>query len=294
MIICGLTLWPAFVGVICAFGPDASSIVHDSVWWAILFAITCSGLPGTSTTKPSHHVEAATTGQARMICENYQQANIAPQDTPLSGIVASTTPRQTLELLEWLCFLACVGLYLTFGVLFAYALQDSFVFSFGGSTLPAAAWYWLSAAPALLAILLSEIWQNRVELYEVGDSDNATTREILGNYKIHTAVSSALFSATSIAALPATTLRLEQASVLAVPYYKVNTPTAIHVWSKILAHQWHRRRYRVLIKPQSAKIYILIVRFIVGIARIAVFAFGSISMGDIIFMPVPRTSLCSF
>lgn len=284
---CSLTLWPAFVGVICAFGPDASSIVHDSVWWGALFAMTCSGLPGTSATKPSHHIEAATIGQARLICENHQLAKSCSPEAPQSGPAASTTPRQTIGLLEWFCFLACLGLYLTFSVLFAYALQDSFVFSFGGSTLPAAAWYWLSAAPALLAIMLSEIWQNRVELYEKGERDNSI--ELAGNdCKTNTAISSALLSTASVSALPATTLTLEPASVLAVPYHKADAPTAIRVWSRILMHQWYGRSYRLLIKPHSMSYYFLLVRLIVGIARIAVFAFGSISMGDIIFMPVPQ------
>jgi hypothetical protein len=262
-------------------------MVHDNVWWATLFAMSCSGLPGLNTIKPPHHIEATTTGQGRITCEHWRPDKLSPRNVSRSWVLAGTPPRQTLVVLEWIVFLGCLALYLTFSVLFANALQTSFLLTFYGSTVPAAVWYWISAGPAILAIILSEVWQNRVELYELDDNVDGIQLHDSGS-KSPGAVSSALLptaSASTAVGLPVTP---DRASLLAVPYHRVKTRTALQVWMKIIAHQWHRRYYRLLIKPSSTHPYFLLVRLIVGIWRITVFALGSVTMGNILLMPIPQ------
>jgi len=286
-IYCSLTLWPAFIGAISALGPDPATMVNDNVWWAILFSLTCSAIPGASSIKPPHHIESTSTSQGRDLCEQWQPVRQAPREVSRSWALAGTPPRQNLVVLEWICFVLCIVLYLAFSVLFAYFLRDCVVMLADTRYwLAVASWYWISPAPALGAILFSEIWQHRFELYEPEERDS--TESWTSDSKASGVLSSALLSTTTTSVATAFPTTPERASILAVSYHRVNTPTLLHVWSRVIMHQWHRRYYRLLIKPSSKNPYFLLIRLLVGLGRIGVFALGSTWMGNIILVPIPQ------
>ena len=266
-------------------------MVFDNLWWAALFSMTCAGLPGVSSTKPPHHVEAVSTGQGRAFCEHWRPVKHAPREASRSWVLASTPPRKALIITEWACFLVGVVMYLAFSLWFAYTLRDAFVIASEPEYwLAVAAWYWLSPLPALSAVVLSEAWQHRVELYEpleIGPSSQSHVSESKGPGF----VSSALLPAAFVSVMTGQPMTPERASVLAVPYYRVNTPTIFHVWSRVILHQWHRRYYRLLVKPSSQRPYFLLIRVMVALGRISLFAWGSAWMGDILLMPMPQDLL---
>ena len=81
---------------------------------------------------------------------------------------------------------------------------------------------------------------------------------------------------------------LASVSVLSEPVYRqAKTPSVLHLWVRIGQHQWRRSRYRILVRDPPSHLFLLIGRALIGIGRLAIFATGSIVMGNILFMPVP-------
>lgn len=208
------------------------------------------------------------------------------QDLGYSLVLTGTAPRPALITLEWVTFLLCCCMYIGFSIWFRYTLQSAVVYAFAAHYwLAAASWFWLSAGPAALAVLASEIWQHRVELYEPEGlfPDNRITED-----KHLSAVSAASSSAVSTAGRVESPTTLEQAAVRNKTYKKRETPRMFHVWLRVIRHQWRRSEYRLLVKPSSTHPYFLLVRAFVGLGRVAVFAMGSAAMGNILLMPIPQ------
>ena len=62
------------------------------------------------------------------------------------------------------------------------------------------------------------------------------------------------------------------------------------LWLRILRHQWRRSQYRILVRDHQShrtEWFFVLGRGAVGMSRVAVFAMGSITMGNILLMPVP-------
>ena len=291
-----LTLWPTFIGFICSFGPDPADFVCDNVWWAVLFAVTCGGLPGLDTRKPRHYMSIDWLEEARQICQ-FHPHDIDPK---YSGTIPRSFGRpnvkriQAIVRIEWITYLFSWACYIAFAVNFALAVNQSVVYSVpiraGVST-----WYWLSAGPAVL-VLCSEALQNRVELFEP-DAHISATNKIIDTQEDCTS------TLLSIGSAAATRVRREQESVTirdhqksvdaaqADPralYQKTHSKSFFYLWSRIAYLQFTRRSYRVLLRPEDDRWFFLCWKLLVNLSRVTLFAWGSAIMGGIILFPQPN------
>ena len=258
-----LTLWPAFVGAIVALAPDPAYMVYDNLWWAALFAITCGGLPGLDgSSSPPHHVEAHSDNEGRAMCEAWQYTAAKPKLMSKTEAMGNRTRGIGYLRFEWLSFFAGIVLWLSFCIWFGFTLRPALDFSFPDRNVRGAVWYYISCSPAVLGALF-ELLQNRVELYEPVDNDGGVEMNLIGGKG---AVSD---------------------SVPANVFKKVHTSSVFALWLKLAIHQWRRTRYRILVRDPSSHWFFLIGRAMVGIGRVVVFALGSVTMGNILFLPVP-------
>lgn len=251
-----LTLWPAFVGAIVSTAPDASLLVYDNIWWSTLFALTCGGLPGQDTSSlPTHHLEASSLYEARAMCTASHKYS---KFQTMGGRKRSSS----YVYLEWVTMFISYGIWLAFVIVFGYSLKDAVAMSFPTPQwLAPAAWYYISASPAILGILV-ELPQNRIDLYEPTQNGAANIDR------------SPLMSEESQPQPP-------------ILYTKVEA-TSISTWLRIIRHQWQRSKYRIIVRSASRHWFFVLGRSAVGIGRITVFALGSVAMGNVLFMPVPN------
>ncbi|KAL8867678.1 MAG: hypothetical protein Q9198_008428 [Flavoplaca austrocitrina] len=260
-----LTLWPAFVGAIVALAPDPANMLYDNMWWAALFAVTSGGLPGLdSSSSPPHHVEAYSEKEARAMCESWRYTAARPKLMSKMETMGNQTRGQSYVRLEWIAFFVGCGLWLGFCIWLAQALTFSFTFCFNGHAVQSAVWYYISCSPAVGGICF-ELLQDRVEVYEpmLGSNGENTVRAYKAE-KVHVPVTA-----------PAPVFK------------KVNVSSVFALWLRLAVHQWRRTKYRILVKDASPHWFFLIGRALVGIGRVAVFALGSIAMGNVILLPVP-------
>lgn len=259
-----LTLWPAFVGAIVALAPDPAYMMYDNMWWAALFAVTCGGLPGLdASSSPPHHVEAHSESEGRSMCEAWQYTAAQPKLMSKTEAMGNQTRGMAYIHLEWACFCAGFALYLSFCIYFAQSLGPSFTFSFEGDVYRGATWYYISCSPAILGAIF-ELLQSRVDLYEPAPAIHDETE---------------MDSLTANAAV--------SKSSQAPMFQKVNVGSTFGLWLKIAIHQWRRTKYRILVRDSSSHWFFLIGNAMTGIARMTVFALGSVTMGNILFLPVP-------
>jgi hypothetical protein len=295
-----LTLWPAFVGFICGLSSDPSIMVYDNLWWSVLFALTCSGLPGMSDKTPPHHIEVLSTSEGRGFCERWVFNPEKPQAVSRTKANRHFNARPIRVRFEWVAFLFSVAIYLIFCALFAYTLKDSVSLSFPihqwAQWLAPAVWYYISASPAVWAAI-NELLQNRVQLFEPipieesrdeyqHDRDEKHVDIPVSRLQSAGLLSSSTDSTESTGQFP---IHKPLGSPTAhVSYALVKTRSVFHMWWRILRHQWQRSQYRILIKPRSKHWFFLISGAGAGIGRIVVFALGSITMGNVLLMPVPN------
>ena len=257
-----LTLWPAFVGAIVALAPDPAYMVYDNLWWSALFAVTCGGLPGLDTGSPPHHVEAHSEKEGRALCEAWQYNAAKPKAMSKMETMGSLNrPRgMSYLILEWISFAIGVALWVGFCVYFGMTIEPAIDFAFPQGALRGAVWYYISSSPAVLALIF-ELLQDRVELYEPEDTGDFLMEQ--GGYR----------------SIPSTT---------PTPVFKrFRHGSVFKLWPRIALHQWRRSKYRILIRDSSSHWFFLLGQGAVGIGRVTVFALGSITMGNILMMPVP-------
>ncbi|KAI4162377.1 MAG: hypothetical protein LQ342_003943 [Letrouitia transgressa] len=270
-----LTLWPAFVGAIVALAPDPANMIYDNIWWSALFCITCGGLPGLETSSsPPHHIEAPSDTEGRTTCETWQYDISRPKKMSKSHTMGFAARGVGYIWMEWISFFLSLTLWLAFIVYFGYTLKPALNFSFL-RYLEGAVWYYISASPAVLAAIF-ELLQNRVDLYEpIKGSDTTEERPIEEKA-----------SAATIMDVAGRASQSQQQQ-----YYKrVEGSSVLALWPRILMHQWRRDKYRILVRDRTKHRYawlFVIGRAMVGIGRVTVFALGSVTMGNILLMPVP-------
>jgi len=262
-----LTLWPAFVGAIVALAPDPSRMVYDNIWWSGLFAITSGGLPGLDSASPPHHVEAHSEREGRTMCETWHFKPSMPKAMSKRETMGSSARGKGYICLEWASFFLSFALWLSFCVYFGYTLKPALDFTFEKYYLEGAAWYYISAAPAIGGLIF-ELMRNRVDLYEPADRPEEDTEE------------------SSRKGEEGQTISLVQEQ----RFNRVRFRSVFGLWLRILLHQWRRSQYRILVRDQQSyrtEWFFVLGRGAVGMARMAVFAMGSITMGNILLMPVP-------
>ena len=268
-----LTLWPAFVGAIVALAPDPANMIFDNVWWAALFAITCGGLPGLdSSASPLHHVEAHSDAEGRAMCEAWTFDVSRPKAMAKTHTMGLKTRGKGRIRMEWMGFFLGLSLWLAFVVYFGHTLYPTVNFAFPIEILGCAVWYYISASPAVLDCLF-ELAHDRVDLYEIVRSDGDS-----------------LDQAPSTGDEDKSKRLAEVRELSQRRFQKVKVRSVLSLWLRIVVHQWRRERYRILIRDSSAHRFwwfFLIGKALVGIGRMTVFAMGSVSMGNILFMPVP-------
>lgn len=262
-----LTLWPAFVGAIVALAPDPSGMVYDNIWWSGLFAITSGGLPGMESALPPHHVEAHSEREGRNKCEAWHFDPSKPNAMSKEDTRESDTRRMGYIRFEWASFFTSFALWLAFCLWFGQTIRVPLDITFEHHWLMGATWYYISAAPALLGLVL-ELMRNRVDLYEPANTSKKETEESSKRGEVRLTIS-----------------EVEQPR-----WNHIKVKSVFSLWLRILLHQWRGSQYRILVRDhQSPRWEWLFVlgRALVGMSRIAVFTLGSITMGNIILMPVP-------
>ena len=259
-----LTLWPAFVATIVALAPDPAYMVYDNIWWSILFAVTCGGLPGLDTASPPHHVEAHSEQEGRELCEVWQYNAARPKAMSKTEALGTSNRARgkSYLVLEWLSFAIGVALWLGFCVYFTKTLESAvdYAIFLNASNAQGAVWYYISCSPAVLALIF-ELLQDRVELYEPENAEE---------YLLERVRQKAAASTTS-----------------APVFRKFKHRSVFHLWSKIALYQWRRSKYRILVRDSSSHWFFLIGRSAVGLGRVTIFARASTTMGNILLMPVP-------
>ena len=256
-----LTLWPAFVGAIVALAPDPSRMVYDNIWWSGLFAITSGGLPGLDSASPPHHVEAHSEEEGRTMCETWKFNPSKPKAMSKTDTRGSSDQGKGYICLEWVSFFLSFGLWLSFCVYFAHTLKPALDITYETYYLEGAVWYYISASPAIGGIIFG-LMHNRVDLYEPADGPEEGGQGLLR---------------TGGKGPP-------------THFNHIKVGSVFNLWLRILRHQWGRSQYRILVRddqsPRTEWVFVL-GRGAVGMGRVAVFAVGSIAMGNIILMPVP-------
>jgi len=262
-----LTLWPAFVGAIVAIAPDPSSMVYDNIWWSGLFAMTSGGLPGMESASPPHHVEAHSEREGRTMCEAWHFDPSRPKAMSKDETMGSFTRGMGFIYFEWASFFLSVALWLSFCVYFGQTLKPALDITFDSDWLAGATWYYISASPAVIGLIF-EMMRNRVDLYEPADRPE---EEIEG--------------ASRKGEEGQKTSLVEQQR-----FNHIKVRSVFSLWLRILWHQWRRSQYRILNRNyQSSRNewFFVLGRATAGGSRIAIFTVGSITMGNIILMPVP-------
>ncbi|KAJ9602027.1 hypothetical protein H2200_013387 [Cladophialophora chaetospira] len=272
-----LTLWPAFISIIVAMGPDAADIAYDNLAWAFICALTSAAMPGFQKTGLPHHFVTASKSEARHKCESMEEDSHVIKTCPRSSNVTSRTGPS-----EWLhgcMLLLCIGLHVIFVTWYLRTLHDAF--NMGGSQ-PwwlVITWYMLGSAPAIASSFETAIL-NSVELYlpvkvpqtlpQAADPSIELAQRSPPNTK-----------ASAQASLTNKQLQAQH------PYVLCKHRTGFHTWWHILKLQISAQPYRILVRPTPSNYLLAIYEYCVFVSRFVVFAFGSMSQGDILFLSTP-------
>lgn len=157
-----LTAWPAFVGPIVALAPDPSSMVYENIWWSALFAIASGGLAGLDAVSPPHRVEAHSEGEGQMMCESWQFKSSMPKAMSKEETMESFGRGIGYNYFEWAAFIVSFALWLLSCLYFGYTLRLPLDFTHETYWLEGAAWYYISASPAVAGLIL-ELMRNRID-----------------------------------------------------------------------------------------------------------------------------------
>lgn len=168
---------------------------------------------------------------------------------------------------EWASFFLSFALWLSFCVYFSQTLKPALDFIYEKQWLEGAVWYYISASPAVGGLIF-ELMRNRVDLYEPADIPE---EDIQGSSR-----------------------KGEEGQTISLVQQKhfnhVKVRSVFGLWLRILLHQWRRSQYRILVRDHQSRRsewFFVLGRVFVGGGRIAIFATGSIAMGNIVLMPVP-------
>lgn len=169
---------------------------------------------------------------------------------------------------EWFAFFGSFALWLPFCVYFGITLKPALDITFENDPVAGAVWYYVSAGPAIIGLIF-ELIRNRVDLYEPTNRSNGGTG-----------------ASTKEAGEQATVSPGEQQR-----FHCVIVGSVFSLWLRILRHQWQRSQYRILVRNRQStrnEWFFVLGRAMAGMFGIAIFTVGSITMGNIILMPVPN------
>ncbi|KAL8945771.1 MAG: hypothetical protein Q9222_007735 [Ikaeria aurantiellina] len=263
-----LTLWPAFVGAIVALAPDPSLIIYDNIGWSALFAITCGGLPSLDGSNPPHHIEALSEQDWRSKCESWEYTASKPRDMSKTDTMGDRTRGRNYVVLEWVSFAISFALYTMFCVYFLRTLRPAVDFIYYSKDWPRGAiWYLISCGPAVAGAIF-ELMHNRIELFEPASVGQGAAQVSHRTGAKQTVTASVTASGE-------------------ITYTQVKSRSIFHLWYRIGKHQWRRSKYRILVRDPPSHWFFLFGRAFTGIGRVAIFATGSVVMGNILFMPAP-------
>jgi hypothetical protein len=279
-----LTLWPAFISIIVAMGPDGNRIVYDDILWSGIFTLTCGALPGYHTPSLPHQHETVTLKDARRICEYWQDDETNMRKSSRrgklrGGIYASEALKIVLALL-CLCFWAAfVTWYLiTLGKVFYYG---DLPWYYGGI------WYLVAGVPHLCEAVL-KIMLNNVELYEpiyqrisskqVSNEDGIKMLQLQGGPVKTTGLDLA---------------RMNQGLNRAANFCKEplffhkKGRNGIQTWLRIAYLQIWGERYRILVKPNEPNFINSCFDYCCRVGQLTLFVWGCMAQGSILLVPTP-------
>jgi hypothetical protein len=273
-----LTLWPAFISIIVAMGPDAADIAYDNLAWAFIYVLTSSAMPGFQKTAMPHQSATTSKSEARQRCESSDENSHVVNTYPRRSNVRSGT--YPSEWLHGCMLLLCFSLYAAFVTGYIFTLHNTFTMDSGLPWWSAITWYLLGSAPAI-ASGLETAMLNSVELY-------LPVRE-------PRTVPQASDSTIELAPQPGPTKQAsaqtglinDQHAARQFSYALCKHSTGFHTWWHILKLQISARPYRILVRPTPSNYVFAIFEYLVFVSRFVVFAYGSMSQGGLLFPPTP-------
>lgn len=186
-------------------------------------------------------------------------------------------------------------LFLAWNVLFAITLKKTVCFALEKGPYVLGSWYWISASPAFCQAVRSLI-QNNIELFipvatEISGGTASLAPEVKrtsDTHELDTFISERIVAATSTAVAPA--LQLSPDNTTEIFHRPLSSNSSFHIWLRIMSHQWRSRPYRPLVKQPLGRWKWLNVMFKIFVAfwRLAIFGYGSSTMGSLNLMPIPN------
>ena len=250
-----LSLWPAFISILVAMGIDASPIAYDNLAWTAIYVLTSGAMPGFERTAFPHQVVAAEVGEARRLCESWQDDYAARKVSRLSELRRNTyAPRW----MDWTLMAASLSLWLTFVIYYVVTLYRSFAMTEATPWCYGVVWYLAAAFPVLFSAL-PRLVLNNVDLYEPTAVRAGTSNE-----------------------------RREMAKKSSPQHYEHRKMKhGLHTWRRLAFLQLSSRPYRVLIHPFPQSYLLASYNYLVFIGRVGIFVWGSMAQGVMIFVPTP-------
>lgn len=273
-----LTLWPAFISLIVAMGPDAAAIAYDNLAWALIYALTSCAMPGFQKTALPHQFVTPSKSEARHRCESMDENSHVVKTYPRSSNLTSGTG--PLEWLHGCMLLLSFGLYAVFVTWYLSTLHNTFNMGAGQPWWLVISWYLLGSAPAMASSLETAILGS-VELY-LPVKDPQTFPQAL-DPSIELAQRS---GSTKQASARVSSINNQHAAQHS-SYTFCKHRTGFHTWWHILKLQISAQPYRILVRPTPSNYLVATFEYLVSVSRFVVFAFGSMSQGDILFLPTP-------
>ena len=273
-----LTLWPAFISIIAAMGPDAADIAYDNLAWALIFALTSSAMPGFQKTALPHQFVTTSKSEARQRCESKEEDSHIMKTYPRSSNVTYGTGPS-----EWLhgcMLLLCFGLYVAFLTWYLLTLHDAFNMGQGQPWWIVITWYMIGSGPALASSLETAILGS-VELYL--PIKGSHTFPLAPDPSIELAQTSEPNSKASAQAI----ITNKQLAAQHSSYTRCKHRTGFHTWWHILKLQISAQPYRILVRPTPSNYFLAVYEYCVFLSRFVIFAFGSMLQGDILFLSTP-------
>lgn len=276
-----LTLWPAFISIIVAMGPDGDRIVYDDIFWSGIFTLTCGALPGYQTPSLPHQFETATLKEARRICESWQDDESNMLKSSRSGKLRGNT--YASETIKGLLAIACLCLWVAFVTWYLITLKKvfyytDFPFYYG------ALWYLVAGTPHLSAGML-KIALNNVELWEPmqrkAGSDPQNEREAstgLVQLQVHRIKrSGSQFPSMN-----------HHSNYSREPqFFKQQGWSGLQTWCRIAYLQLFGKKYRILVRPNQPTFFNSCFEYFCRVGQMALFVFGCMAQGSILLVPTP-------
>lgn len=257
-----ITLWPAFVSIIVAIYSDAGPMAYDNIGWTMIHALTCGGIPGYATLVLPHRVSVPEVDVAKRLCETWRDEPPAQKISRLSNLRAGT---YTTAIAELVLLFYSTGLWAAFIGLYIMALYRSFQVGTGLPWCYAIIWYCFSAVPAIFSAL-PRLALNNVDLYEPMPNRPGKPAKTA--------------SKTLVAGVATRTSSPQTFS-------KQKMRHGLQTWCRIAYLQFASRPYRLVVRSPPQTLFLAGYDYLVFLGRIAVFIWGSIVQGTLIFVPTP-------